>query len=110
MKVKIKEIRESAGLSQYQMAEKMDITQSAYARFESSKSKIDLNRLECFANALGMSIVDVIKYPEHYINVKDIAKEMRAYEPDVTLQIKVKEEKRDEIMRIVLGDKNIELL
>lgn len=110
MELKIKEIRDNAGFSQYEMAEKMNLSQSAYARFELSKTKIDLNRLEVFANALNMSIVDVIKYPERYVNVRDIAKEIKSFEPDVTIQIKVKEEKKDEVLKIVLGENNVELL
>ena len=43
-------------------------------------------------------------------HVKDIAKEMKAYEPDVMVQFKVKEEKREAILKAILGEKNIELL
>ena len=55
MELKIKSIREKAGYSQYEMAEKMSLSQSAYARFELSKTKIDLNRLELFAKVLAYS-------------------------------------------------------
>lgn len=110
MKVKLKEIRESKGLSTYQVAEKMNITQSSYSRLERGSTKIDLERLELFAEVLGMSLIDVLAYPEHYINVKDIAKEMKAYEPDVMVQFKVKEEKREAVLKAILGEKNIELL
>ncbi len=57
-----------------------------------------------------MSIVDVINFPERYINVREIGKELGNMGPDVIVQIKVKEEKRDEILKIVLGENNIELL
>ena len=67
MKVKLKEIRESKGLSTYQVAEKMNITQSSYSRLERGSTKIDLERLELFAEVLGMSVIDVLAYPEHYI-------------------------------------------
>ena len=110
MKVKLKEIRESKGLSTYQVAEKMNITQSSYSRLERGSTRIDLERLELFAEVLGMSVIDVLAYPEHYINVKDIAKEMKAYEPDVMVQFKVKEEKREAVLKAILGEKNIELL
>src|SRR5574344_3103440 len=105
MELKIKSIREKAGFSQYEMADKIYLSQSAYARFELSKTKIDLNRLEAFANAVGMSIVDVITFPEHYINVRDIGNELGKIGPEVLVQIKVTEQKRDEVLKIVLGDK-----
>lgn len=50
MNPKIKAIREKKGFSQELMAEKMKISQSAYARFELSKTKIDLKRLESFSS------------------------------------------------------------
>ena len=100
MEIKIKQIRENAGLSQEKMAEKMNITQSSYARFELSKSKSDLNRIESFANALGMSVIDVITYPEKYINTKDVNEELNKKGPEIIVQIKVKENTKKEFVHI----------
>ena len=110
MKLNIKELREMKQLSTYQVAKLMNITQSAYSRFENAKSKIDLARLESFANVIGMSVVDVLMYPDRYINVRDIPKEMKVYEPDVMIQFKVHGEKRDAILTTILGEENLELL
>ena len=108
-KLKIKEIREKAGLSQDAMAEIMNISQSTYARFETQTSKIDLDRLEVFAKALNMTILDVITFPDRYINVVDIGKEINRTEPEVIVQIKVTKSKREEILKTILGE-NVELL
>ena len=110
MKIQIKELREKRNLSTYQMAKLMNITQSAYSRFENAKSKIDLARLESFAQVMGMSVVDVMMYPERYINVSDIPKEFKVYEPDVIIQLKVHGDKREQVLSAVLGDSNVELL
>lgn len=110
MKLNIKELREKKQLSTYQVAKLMNITQSAYSRFENAKSKIDLARLECFANVIGMSVVDVLMYPDRYVNVCDIPKEMKVYEPDVMIQFKVHGDKRDAILATILGEENLELL
>lgn len=110
MKLHLKEIRESHGLSTYKMAELMEITQSSYSRFERSESKIDLLRLENFANALGMSLVDVIVYPEHFINVKDVDSSVDVNGSDVFIKLKVKANKKDSVLRAVLGLENVELL
>ena len=110
MELKIKQIRENAGFSQTIMAEKMNISQSAYARFELEKSKIDLNRLVIFADVLNMTLVDVITFPERYINVRDIGKELSTNHPEVIVQIKVKEDKKNEVLKIVLGDNYMELI
>lgn len=109
MKLNIKEIREKAGFSQDEMAAKMNISQSTYARFETQNTKIDLDRVESFAKALNMSIVDVITFPDRYINVVDIGKEINRTEPEVIVQIKVTKSKREEILKTILGD-NVELL
>lgn len=109
MKLKIRELRESLKLSTYQVADMMKIPQATYSRFERGASKIDLERLELFAEVLGMSVVDVLVWPERFVNVRDLPKELKVYEPDVMIQIKVKAEKRDAVLAAVLGD-NVELL
>lgn len=109
MKLRIREIRENAGYSQDEMAALMNTSQSTYARFELHNTKIDLQRLEDFAKALNMSVIDVITYPDHYINLLDIGKEINRTEPEVIVQIKVTKSKREEILKTILGD-NIELL
>lgn len=109
MKIRIKEIREKAGYSQVEIAEKMNISQSTYARFERQNSNIDLNRLEDFSKAVHLKVIDVITYPDRYINVLDIGKEINKSEPEVIVQIKVTEGKREEVLKAVLGN-NIEIL
>lgn len=109
MKPKIRELRESLNLSTYEVASMMKIPQATYSRFERGASKIDLERLELFAKVLGMSLVDVLVWPERFVNVRDLPKELKVDEPDVKIQIKVKAEKRDAVLAAVLGD-NVELL
>ena len=106
MEIKIKEIRESLGLTQDEIAEKMNITQPVYARFENQNTKTDLQRVEDFAKALNMSVIDVIGYPDRFVNVKEIGKEAK---PEMTLQIKVPEEKWGDVLFEILGNK-LELL
>lgn len=109
MKLKIKEIREKAGFSQVEMAAKMNMSQSTYARFELQTTKNDLQRIEDFAKAVNMTLIDVITFPDRYINVVDICKEINRTEPEVVVQIKVTKSKREEILKTILGD-NVELL
>lgn len=109
MKLRIKEIREKNGLSQAEMAEKMNISQSTYARFERETTKIDLQRLDVFAKACNMELIDIVTYPDRYINIRDIGKEINRKEPEVVVQIKVTETKREEILRSIFG-KNVEIL
>ena len=87
----------------------MNISQSTYARFERQVSNIDLQRLEDFAKAVNMKVIDVVTYPDRYINILDIGKEINKSEPEVIVQIKVTEGKREEVLKAILGN-NIEIL
>jgi transcriptional regulator with XRE-family HTH domain len=110
MKIKIKELREEAEFSQEQMAKKMNLTQSSYARFEQQKTKIDLERVIEFAKQIDMPLIDVLTYPERYVNVKDIAKELNAQSPEVIVQLKVVGHKRENILQLILGDSDLKIL
>ena len=109
MEIRIKEIREKQGFSQFEMAEKMNISQPTYARFERQRTKIDLHRLEVFAKIVNMSLIDVITFPDKYLSIKDIGKEINRKEPEVVVQIKVFESKRAEILKSIFGE-NVEIL
>jgi transcriptional regulator with XRE-family HTH domain len=72
LKDNIKNIRESKGMSQYQISKEMGMSQSAYARFEREVSKIDLKRLESFGKIVGMSVIDILTFPEKWVNIREI--------------------------------------
>ncbi|MBR1514947.1 MAG: helix-turn-helix transcriptional regulator [Bacteroidales bacterium] len=103
MEIKLREIREQRNLSQEETAEKMHISQSAYARFELTKTKIDLERLEKFASVMGMSIIDVLTYPERYVNSTTFNSADIASGAEVTVQIKLKESQKQKLFEMVLG-------
>ncbi len=93
-------IRESLDWSQEQMAMKMNKTQSAYARIERGVTKIDLETLFKFAKATNRNVIDIITYPEIYINRNEFAKEN---DFRTTLQIEIKDEKKLELFKLLLG-------
>ena len=53
---KIKEARKAAGLSQEQFAEKMSVSRSAIAKWESDKGMPDVNNLKVMAQLLDVSL------------------------------------------------------
>ena len=106
----IRNLRESKGYSQEYMAELMGITQSSYARFERGATKTDLKIASLVAQALEMNLIDIITYPEKYINIKDASKEITPIEPEVILQIKIRGDKRDQILKATFGDNELEIL
>ena len=97
-------IRESKGLSQEVVAEKMCKTQSSYARIERGATKIDLETLFAFAKVMGMSVIDVISYP------KKMIEEGENMNVEAILQLRLTKTKKDEVLKIVFGDNNLDLL
>ena len=53
---KLREARKAAGLSQEQFAEKMSVSRSAVAKWESDKGLPDVNNLKVMAQLLGVTI------------------------------------------------------
>lgn len=65
---KIKNFRDKSGFSQELLAVKMNISQSKYARFESGKSKTDLDTLEIFCKAINITLKDFFSQNKNYID------------------------------------------
>ena len=97
-------IRESKGLSQEMVAEKMHKTQSSYARIERGATKIDLETLFMFAKVMDMSVIDIIAYP------KKMIEEGENMSVEAILQLRLTKAKKDEVLKIVFGNNNFELL
>lgn len=85
----VKKIRELMNLSQDAMAEKMNITQSAYARFETGKSKTDLENLKKFCSVTNYSLVDLITYPEKYISIGEIREYVNFNNPKAKIVVEI---------------------
>jgi transcriptional regulator with XRE-family HTH domain len=100
---KIKSIREKHNYSQEVMAEKMNITQSKYARFESGRTKTDLDTLHVFCSIFDMSLKDFIIYPDKLTNNEE--DDIKAI-----LQIELKKDKKEHVLKFIFGENNLEIL
>lgn len=63
---KIKSARTEAGLSQEQLAEKLNVSRSAVAKWESEGGTPDIGNLKNIADLLGVSIDYLLKESEEY--------------------------------------------
>jgi len=61
---KIRKLREIKNLKQEEMAEKLGISVTAYGKLERDESNISLERLNQIADALGMSVQDIMAFDE----------------------------------------------
>ena len=53
-----------------------------------------------------MSEIDILTYPEKYVKVQSA----EAEPVEAVLQIKLKQDKKDQVLRLIFGDNNIEIL
>lgn len=103
----VKTFREKANFSQEEAAERMNITQSKYARFERGATKTDLETLLSFCNIVGRSLIEIIVYPDTYINVSEISTYKE--EERVSIIIELKKDKKEQVLKLIFGDNNLEI-
>ena len=104
----VRKIRENKDYSQEYLASKMNITQAKYARFERGSSKTDLKLLQVFADVVKMNLIDVITYPKKYVDSETLV----SFDSDIkaVLQIELKKDKKEKVLELVFGEKNLEIL
>lgn len=56
---KVKEIRESLGLTQGEVAERLDISRQTYARIESGESEITLGQAVKLSKMFDITLADI---------------------------------------------------
>lgn len=106
---RITKIRESQQVSKRALAAKIGLSESAYGRVESGETAMTYKQLANIASSLNMSVIDVITYPEKYVRQSDDARNTN--EPiEAILQIRLMKDKRDQVLNLIFGDNNLELL
>jgi Predicted transcriptional regulator with C-terminal CBS domains len=102
----IKEIRLKKGLTQQALADALEADLSAISKLESGKRELKYNELAIIATELNMSVIDIITYPDVYVKKDD-----RKSEPvEAILQIKLQSDKKEQILKLVFGDHDLEIL
>lgn len=105
-------------LKQSTLAEYMNTTQSQISKKLSGELRISLNDLAEMASALSkmaiqsgkqdISVIDLITYPDRYVKVESGEKQDEPIE--AVLQIKLQKSKKEQVLRLIFGDNDIELL
>ncbi len=99
----IKKIRESKGYSQEYVASKINIKQGSYNLIENGNRKLTIDKLLQIAICLDISPEEIITFSE-----KDIAKKQEPVK--AVLQIELQEDKKDQVLKLVFGENNLEIL
>lgn len=100
------QIRNLQGITKRSMAELLKINEASYGRIENGKIALAYSVLAKIASIFKMSVVDLITYPDKYVKAESTKEEP----VEAILQIKLKKDKKDQVLRLVFGDNNIEIL
>lgn len=102
----LRKIIASRNLKQATVGEYADISESQFSRVLSGNVQLSLNQLAKIASRLNMREIDIITYPDVYVS-----KEKKEEDgPEVLLQLKLKKDKKDQVMRLVFGESVVEIL
>lgn len=102
----IKEIRLQRFINQQIIADALGVDVAVVSNIEKGKREIKVKELEIISNVLGVSVVDLITYPKKYVEVTG-----QKNEPvEAVLQIRLPKEKREQVLKLILGEKGIEIL
>lgn len=98
LKRNIRLIRESRNLSREQLAEMMDVDDNVVKRLEWGKSSIDIERLDKFAECLNIKLIDVLTFPNRYIDSNSVL----GYDDKIEaiLQIKLSKSQNEKTIRV----------
>lgn len=104
-------IRNDRGFKQATVAEGIFVDYSTYSKIESGQIKLSTERLEELANFFDMDIIDIITYPNKYVSLSEAPESIKkSHTPKVLVQIEVDEDKKEQILKMVLGEENHTLL
>ena len=106
----IEEIRRKKGLKQAVVGKALGVSQSGYSNYITRNNDITYGKLSQIADVLGVSVIDIIAYPKTYIDSDVILDSAIGIEEKVVLQIELKKEKKEQVMKLVFGDHNLEIL
>lgn len=98
-------IRRNKGYSQEYVASQIGMKQAGFSLIMSGERELKYTTLLQIANALQVSVIDLITYPHKYV-----PDENGSLSTEAILQIKLDHAKKEQILRIVFGDQITDLL
>ena len=101
----ISKIRVNKKITQKSIAEFLEIEQGSYSLLERGERDLTIDRLLQIAIFFKMDIVDIITYPNKGSYNKENEEDIKAI-----LQIELKKDKKDQVMKLIFGDNSLEIL
>lgn len=102
------ELRKKHNFTQAQIADLLELDTSSYGKIERGIVDISLTKIEQLSEIYKINVADLISYPDRFVRVDDILNAQ--IEEKVSLTIELKKEKKEQVLRLVFGDNNLEIL
>ncbi len=93
------------GLRQAFIAHNSDYTEGKVSKILNGDQTMTIEDLSIFAKALSLREIDLLTYPDMYYKKEDT----EAEPVEAVLQIKLKQDKKDQVLKLVFGENNIEI-
>lgn len=104
----VRKIMNDKGIKQVTVADAFGLTESQCSKILNGKSQLSLQNLSDFARIVEMREIDILTYPERFIQP---GPDVHDPEPvEATLQIRLRKEKKDQVLKLVFGENNLEIL
>ena len=104
----IRNLRTQRGYNQGWMGQKLGMSQNGYSLIEAGKRGLPYQDLCQIAIIFEMDVIDIITYPEKWAPVGLTQTEID--QTKVILQIEMKKEKKDQVLKLAFGENILEIL
>lgn len=102
----LRKIMNEKNLTQSVLAEYAGTSESQFSKIMNGKVQLSLLQLENIASSLSLREIDILTYPDVFVEEK----QSEAEPVEAVLQIKLKKDKKDQVLKLVFGENNIEIL
>lgn len=99
------EIRKEKGINQELIAEALNIDVSAVSNIEKNKRELKVSELAKIAIALNVDVLYLLTYPDVFVKKGESQREPI----EAILQIKLQSDKKDQVLKLVFGENNLEI-
>ena len=93
-------------LKQVFISQNSDYSAAQVSKILTGRQSMTVDDLSKFAKVLSVREIDLLTYPDRYFIRDDGDKEP----VEAVLQIKLKKDKKDQVLKLVFGENNIEIL
>ena len=102
----IRKVMGERGLSQKMLADRADISEKALSKIMTGQQFLSLFYLSKIARALSVREIDLFTYPDVYVK----ADKTDSGPAEVFLQLRLTKEKKEQVLKLVFGENDIEIL